>query len=385
MKIGVLIDRLQIGGVEKIAIEETLALRRAGHEAYLVILRKGTNDEEVFPDLLADVPLVYLDQRMPRALRFSFGFPIFHFFSFFHITYPLLVPFFMKQNEFDYFIVHGTYTAFSATTMRKRRGIKFSAFIWDPITYILGRVYMHGVMAFLLLPLRLVARALDIYVIKAMDTVLVGGDAHNAFIQSVSPKKPIEVIYPSVYPAEHMVKKDSYVLAVTAWKRGKNPEYLVDVLKHTPKMHIKLAGGWVDNEYRAEYERYIQQQGLQNRIEIIGSVSEKQLTALYARALVVLQTNDDRGFGMPALEAAAQGTTFIITEGQGVCALFVDTEDGFYTREKDTRKITDCLRLLLDDAELAAKMGENAWRKARKNYSWDTHAKKLISIARKHL
>ena len=40
MKIGVLIDRLNFGGVEKIAIEEVAALRKINEDAHLLILRR---------------------------------------------------------------------------------------------------------------------------------------------------------------------------------------------------------------------------------------------------------------------------------------------------------------------------------------------------------
>ena len=65
MKIGVLIDRLNVGGVEKIAIEEVRALIEAGHDAYLVVLRRKAVVENAFPDLLKDVPVIYLDDRLP--------------------------------------------------------------------------------------------------------------------------------------------------------------------------------------------------------------------------------------------------------------------------------------------------------------------------------
>ncbi|HUD10515.1 MAG TPA: glycosyltransferase [Candidatus Saccharimonadales bacterium] len=385
MKIGIVIDRLNVGGVEKIAIEEVIALRQLGEDAQLVVLREKAVVQNAFPDLLHDVPVVYLDKRLPKLLRFSFPFPVFSFFSLFHITYPLFLPFVVKKKEFDYFIVHGTYTCFSVATISKIKKIQFSAFIWDPISYILTRVYNKKFFAPLLWLLKKIAYTLDKFLINSMDTVLVGGSAHNAFIRRINQHKPIKAIYPAVHPLKRLLKKDDYVLMVTAWKDGKDPEYIFEIIKKLPGIHIKMVGKWTDPLYRQKFEKIVQEKGYNREIEIVGAVSESQLFKYYAQARVLLQTNDDRGFGMPAMEAAGCGTTFIIPRGQGVCDLFIDGEDGFYTKEKDTKTICTLLKRLLENPELATSIGNKAWNHVRNNYSWEKHALELKQIINENL
>ena len=124
-KIAILIDRLNVGGVEKIAIEEVKALIEEGEDAYLVILRRKGVINHAFKDLREGVPTIYLDDRLPLFLKFSFRFPVFHFFSFFHLSYPFLIPLVIKKKEFDYIIVHGTYTAFTAVALKKIKKIRY--------------------------------------------------------------------------------------------------------------------------------------------------------------------------------------------------------------------------------------------------------------------
>jgi len=83
---------------------------------------------------------------------------------------------------------------------------------------------------------------------------------------------------------------------------------------------------------------------------------------------------------MPALEAAGHGTTFIIPRGQGVCKLFRNKVDGFYTKEKDTRTIVKYIKKLINNKYLAVEMGEHAWQTVKKNYSWKKHAQQLMNI-----
>lgn len=381
MKIGVLIDRLNVGGVEKIAIEEVRSLKSVGEDAFLLILHSKPVVENAFSDLLIDVPIVYLDQRLPKLLRFSFKFPIFNFFSLFHITYPLLLPWVIKKNEYNFIVSHGTYTCFSAIAFKKFNKIPFAAFIWDPISYIISRVYAEKVSSLVGSVLKKLSVAVDKFILHNADVILVGGDAHNTYLRSLRADVNIIEIPPSVHPLKEINdKKKDYILVVTAWKRGKNPEYLFEIIKKIPDINILLVGRWIDSEYRVEYEKEIAKRNVGKNITVVGEVSEKELVQYYKDALLVLQTNDDRGFGMPALEAAAHGTTFIIPKGQGVCKLFKDNVDGYYTKEKDTTAIASHLYTLINDTKQAYKMGRHAWEKVKSNYSWSNHANQLRKI-----
>lgn len=379
-KIGILIDRMNVGGVEKIALEEVRALRSLGKDAYLVVLKKRGVVENAFLDLRKGLPIIYLDDRLPFFLKFSFKFPIFHFFSFFHLSYPILLSFFLKKNEFDYLIVHGTYTAFSAILFKKIKGIRFSVFIWDPIGYILNRVYFRQLSFFRKFFIK-IAKVLDKWIIDNSDVILVGGDAHNKYIRVLNSKVIIKTVFPSVYPLKKISKKkEDYILMVTAWKRGKNPEYIFSLVERIPQLKIKMLGKWLDDSYRKEFETQLKERGFAKNISVIGEVNEKDLSRYYSKSILLLQTNDDRGFGMPALEAAAHGTTFIIPKGQGVCNLFSNKVDGFFTKEKDTESIVNYLKLLTKNSKLAIKMGEHAWKMVINNYTWKNHAKRLIKV-----
>lgn len=378
-KIAVLIDRLNVSGVEKIAIEEVKALRSLGIDVTLLVLTRKAVVKEAFSELRKDMPTIYLDDRLPKLFRFTFKFPVFYFFSFFHLSYPFLIPFVIKENEFDYIIAHSTYTCFTAVSIKKFRHIQFSAFIWDPIGYILQQVYKNKFPGFLFYPLLFLAKYLDGIIAKNADYVLVGGTAHNKYLSSVGAR--LKVTPPSVHPVPRPTsEKENYVLTLTAWKRGKNPEYLADIVQAMPAIHIKMVGNWAEKAYLKEFKEFINEKKIDGNIEIVGGVSEDLLMDYYAKACVLLQINDDRGFGMPPLEAAGCATTFIIPQGQGVCALFKNNIDGFYTKERDTKTIITDLKKLLDNKTLAVRMGTHAWKTVRENYSWQNHAKGLAAI-----
>ncbi len=99
IKIGILIDRLNVGGVEKIAIEQVRALRNIGEDAVLIVLRRKAVIEGAFSDILEGVPIEYLDDRLPSWLRGSFNFPIFHFFAFFPFVLSDLITMDVEERR----------------------------------------------------------------------------------------------------------------------------------------------------------------------------------------------------------------------------------------------------------------------------------------------
>lgn len=380
-KIGILIDRMNVGGVEKIALEEVKNLRELGQDAHLLVLRRRGVINNAFPELQRQVPIIYLDDRLPIIFRFSFQFPLFYFFSFFHITYPLFIPFVIKRGEFDYIVVHGTYTAFTAITIKWIKKIPFSVFIWDPISYIIQRVYTSKIPLIFSKILIWIAKIVDRFILLNTDSILTGGKAHNKIFYKLNATKKIQALPPGVYPSLDVnTNKNDYILMATAWKRGKNPEYIFNILNKIPQLKIKIVGRWIDKIYLEEFKVKVKQYRYEKNIDIIGEVSDKELNYYYRNALVFLQTNDDRGFGMPAQEAASQGTTFIIPENQGVCELYRHGIDGFFTREHDLKKIVQYLKYLSSDKKALMSMSISAWKRTVESYTWKNHAIKIVSL-----
>ncbi|MGI8420329.1 MAG: glycosyltransferase family 4 protein, partial [Candidatus Levyibacteriota bacterium] len=233
--------------------------------------------------------------------------------------------------------------------------------------------------------LHALARFLDALILKNTDAILVGGDAHDNYLKKIAPQTPIITIPPSVHPLKKLTaKKKNYILMVTAWKEGKNPEYIFGLLKAYPKFAVVMAGKWLDPNLLKVFQKNVKVSGFTKQITVTGQLSEGQLTQYYSEALFLLQTNDDRGFGLPALEAAGHGTTFLIPRGQGVCNLFTNGTHGYYVKEHDTNTIVKKISDLYEDKEKAKKMGKLAWGKVIKNYSWRQHAVKLVNLAKRY-
>jgi glycosyltransferase involved in cell wall biosynthesis len=172
-----------------------------------------------------------------------------------------------------------------------------------------------------------------------------------------------------------------YVILATAWKEGKDPQYVLDLANRVQHSEFLVAGAWINQAMKDRFSKQLKQFQVQDRVTITGALGEDGLLDLYSQALAFLQVKADVGFGLPALEAAGQGCTFIIPSGQGVCDIFVSGKDGFIVSEKDTAQIVEYLQRLYDNPIIAVQMGRNAWEKAQ-IYSWKRHAEALVSIVK---
>jgi glycosyltransferase involved in cell wall biosynthesis/SAM-dependent methyltransferase len=381
LKIGVLIDRLTIGGLEKIAIQQVVGLNRLGTDTHLLVLRKDNSSDVAFTEELNDIRVVFLDQRIPKLLRLNFKIPFFSFFSFFHLTYPVWMPFAMKRNEFDLIITHNSYTSFTAYALSKFKKVPYSIYIHDPIEYLIGKAYPKGPVKTASTFLKGVGRRIDRALVRRAVAVFTGSELHAKYLTRLlmNPNKHVVKLIPG-YQARAKLTSDTknYLLTVTAWKRGKQLEKLIDIMSELPEAKLLVVGKWVHGDYRKEIEDRINKLHLGSRIVIRGEVSETELAQDYAGAIAAIIINDERGFGMPGMEAAGNGTTFIAPDGCGVCELFTDGTEAYYFEANNMVEAKIKITSVLNDSHKARQMGEKAWQRCRDQYSWLSHCRTLL-------
>lgn len=235
MKIGILLDRLTLGGVAKVGIEEVRNLIKLGHEAYLLVLFKGKGDENCYEDIRTEVPTIFLSERYPFPFNHSVKFPLFSFFSTFHLSSVMVAPGAIKGLGLDALIVHGTYTCFSAMRVHKVLKIPYLAYIWDPISYVLPKAYSSAPLRRLFPILLPVARRLDRAIAQHASGLITSLKDHQALLERLSQRRPY-LVSPGCYPVdEPPPKRGDHILALTKWVMGKRPEFLLQVLKRLKK------------------------------------------------------------------------------------------------------------------------------------------------------
>ena len=379
MKIAVLIDQLNVGGVEKVAMEEVRTLNDMGHHAELVVLRRKALVDNPFPGLQRLIPITYLDDRLPWFLKGSFRLRPFYFLALFHFTYPILLPWTVSRRKYDLTISHNSYTTITALSFKWLRAIPYVMYVWDPSASIASHVYVRGVLGrirALTVPL---AALLDKTLASNALAVFTSGTSHVGFLRQLTEPSKVRLLAPGRSPRANLpVDRGSYLITVTAWKEGKHLEDLLIALAELGEGELKVAGRWLHESYRLSIDRLIAKLNLSDRIQITGTLAEDELDDLYAGARAVVIPSEERGFGLAALEGAANGCPFIMPSNCGAAGFFEDGVDGMLFPPGDLARLRECAGQMLTDERRAYRMGQHAHELVSTKYTWKRHVQNLL-------
>jgi glycosyltransferase involved in cell wall biosynthesis len=112
----------------------------------------------------------------------------------------------------------------------------------------------------------------------------------------------------------------------------------------------------------------------------LGFVPQADLAPIYAAATVSCYPSLFEGFGLPVLEAMAQGTPVVTSTGTATEELVADG-GGLAVDPRDTAAIAAAVGQLLDDPEAAEAMGERG-RQVAATYTWERTARITVDAYR---
>jgi glycosyltransferase involved in cell wall biosynthesis len=166
-----------------------------------------------------------------------------------------------------------------------------------------------------------------------------------------------------------------YILWTGTMEPRKNlPRLLHAFGKLAPEMDLVLVGpkGWKEN-----IERLLA--GQRPDIKVLGFLPARELRALYAGADLFCFPSLEEGFGLPVLEAMAQGTPVVTSSGTSTEELGRDAAGLVDPKKADS--IMEGMRVVLEDRALSERLSE-AGRKRALEYSWERTAQLTLDAYR---
>ena len=127
-------------------------------------------------------------------------------------------------------------------------------------------------------------------------------------------------------------------------------------------------------------------EGVADAVIFTGRLSREELVDCYAACDVFvmphreLADGDTEGAGIVFLEAAAMGKPVVSGSGGGSADSVIDGETGFRVDTGNPGELAEKLGCLLDDEELAKRMGEAGRRMVMKDRRWEDRAEALRGI-----
>ncbi|WP_028047991.1 glycosyltransferase [Cellulomonas sp. URHE0023] len=177
------------------------------------------------------------------------------------------------------------------------------------------------------------------------------------------------------------------LLCVGRLVERKGIETVVHALADLPDTELVVAGGpaadLLDADDEARRLRAIaRQEGVDDRVHLVGRVDHDDLPALVDSADAVVATPWYEPFGIVPVEAAACGVPVVGSAVGGLVDTVQDGRTGVLVPPRDPAALAAALRGLLDHPERRAALGAAARRRAVARYGWDRIAAQTELIYR---
>src|SRR5262249_32706107 len=141
-----------------------------------------------------------------------------------------------------------------------------------------------------------------------------------------------------------------------------------------------------DGHCRPEWEALSRELGIADRVEFAAFVSNERLSELFWSCTIYVHpaSYDDRGdtegLGVVMIEALRNSKPVVASAVGGIVDVIKDEETGLLVPEKNPAAIADALLRLLDDSELARRLGEQGYAYAAQFFDWDRITDQLETV-----
>ena len=177
-------------------------------------------------------------------------------------------------------------------------------------------------------------------------------------------------------PAEKL-KRERIILSVGTLQKRKNTARLVEAFEGLPHDWRLVLAGSPTGYGAAEALQRIEKSRSRERIQVTGYLSAAELEGLYRKASIFAFPSLDEGFGIPVLEAMANGLPVVasnrsaLPEVTGDAALLVDP--------LQTQQLRTALRNLISSEDLREKLS-SAGRNRAHLFTWERAVRETYQV-----
>jgi glycosyltransferase involved in cell wall biosynthesis len=162
----------------------------------------------------------------------------------------------------------------------------------------------------------------------------------------------------------------TWIGVVAALRNWKGHAYLLDALatlaRHPRAPRLLVIG---DGPQRRNLERRVADMGLAERVRFEGF-----------RDVFVLPSYGDEGVSQAAMQAMACALPVVVTDVGGMRDAVTPDHTGLMVPPRDANALASAIARLLDDAELARRLGERAYAKAQAEFGLDRMLDRMQTV-----
>jgi glycosyltransferase involved in cell wall biosynthesis len=170
-------------------------------------------------------------------------------------------------------------------------------------------------------------------------------------------------------------------LFVGRLEKLKGLTYLIEAVNILKRENTEFVV-WIIGEGNesVNFKNLVWKYNLEKYINFFGSKTNQDTVSYYVSSDVFILPSLKEGFPLTLLEAWAAGLPVIISDVGNVSEICRDKENALIIPPGNSQKITEAMKLLIDDEHLREKLGENGKELVEKKYSWEKISKEFEII-----
>jgi len=352
MRILQIIDSLDIGGAEKMAVNYANALSNQVAFSGLVTTRKEGNLKE---QISSNVPYLFLNRK--RTLDFSAIFRLKKY---------------CKSNDIQYVQAHSSsfFTAFLLKLILFRIKI-----IW----------HAHNGLSEFLNVRESFALKIASYFFEGI--IVVNYQLKNWAERELNCKRAIYLAnFTSIFQSELKEtelfgENEKRILCLANLRFQKNHFLLIDVAKKLKLSHpdwtFHLVGKDFNDDYSRKVKKAITDNNLQNHVFIYGSKNDTQY--IIEQSEIAILTSQSEGLPVALLEYGLNKKPVVSTEVGEIPLIIINNENGFVVPKFDVIQFYNALLEMIENKELRLKLGNSLYITIQQNNSEEAVLNKFIS------
>jgi glycosyltransferase involved in cell wall biosynthesis len=159
----------------------------------------------------------------------------------------------------------------------------------------------------------------------------------------------------------------------------KGLQFLIDAMESLGDCEVELQLIGSGQEYK-RIHRYVLEQGLSDRIKLLGYIPRDQLPKYYAHAEIFILPSLSESFGQVLLEAMSCGLPVIASRVGGIPETIQDRVGGLLVPPGDSEALVGAIRFMADHPSARLRMGRKNAAIAREDYGWASIAQQYESL-----
>lgn len=217
------------------------------------------------------------------------------------------------------------------------------------------------------------------YIKEAKHIYTIAGNTSNRLMEYNGIDSKVIYHPPLNHEKLHCNEYSDFVFYASRIDPMKRQRVMVEAARYT-KTDVKFVIAGSGSQAEIQYLKdYIKKYKLEDKVELVGFISEEDKIRYYAECLAVYFGAYDEDYGYITLESFfAKKPVIVHTDAGGPLEFVVDDENG-YVVENDAKKVAEKIDFLYNNKEKARAMGEAGYQSLlEKKIDWDYVVEQLL-------